>query len=189
MEIINHWYVHMILEGREIRCLHNVHLCTSDGLTLGQDGDCSLCHLLLLHNRRDLWAPAVWTHPDKMTCLVGLFRCMEQPPVKVRKQMLPQIRSASQPAPLWFCCAIHYTVVWQTRTETAVFPHVFLIFKRSVNLLPGYTWYHLHWQKVWRLWHLDFLWVAGWPCRTLLAWAPGEFWQTGRCTHRLEKQI
>lgn len=117
-------YAHGLRRQRGIRCLHNVHLCTSDGLAFGQDGDCSLCHLLLLHHRRDLWAPAVRAHPDKMTCLVGLFRCVEQPPAKVRKQMLPWIRPASQPTPLWYCCAIDYTVVWWNHTETAAFPHV-----------------------------------------------------------------
>lgn len=90
------------------------HLSTFDGLALGQDGDCSLCHLLLMHNRRDLGAPAVWAHPDEMTRLVCLFSSVEQPPVKVRKQMLPWIRSVP---------TAHYTVCWQSLCEAAVFRH------------------------------------------------------------------
>lgn len=76
---------------------------TSDGLALGQDGDRSLRHLLLVHHRRDLWAPAVRAHPDEMTCLVGLFGCVEEPPAKEGgNRCSPRIRSASGAATLWF---------------------------------------------------------------------------------------
>ena len=77
MKRIFQWNMHKLLLYRDIWYMHSALLCTFDGLPLGQDGDCSLCHLLLVHNRRDLWAPAVWAHPDEMTCLVGLFSCME----------------------------------------------------------------------------------------------------------------
>lgn len=123
--------------------MHNAHLRTFNGLPLGQDGDCSLCHLLLLHNRRDLWAPAVRTHPDEMTRLVGLFCCMEQPPAKVRKQMLSWIRSASQPAPLWFWFAISNKVVWLTKNNMTAFTGTcfvycsqgFLLFREKLHYL------------------------------------------------------
>lgn len=111
---------------KETRCMHRALLYTFNGLPLGEDGNSSLCHLLLVHNRRDLWAPAVGAHPDEMTCLVGLFSCMQQPPAKVKEQMLRLIRSASLPAPLWFCFfhKIHYSVVGQSWTEMTVLAHV-----------------------------------------------------------------
>lgn len=85
-----------------IGCMHRTLLCTFDGLSLGQDGDCALCHLLLVHNWRDLWAPAVWANPDEMTCLVGLFSSVEKPSAKMKKQKLAWIRSASRPVQPWF---------------------------------------------------------------------------------------
>lgn len=46
--------MHMVLLNTDILRMHNALLCTFDGLPLGQDSDGSLCHLLLVHNRRDL---------------------------------------------------------------------------------------------------------------------------------------
>lgn len=70
-------------------------VCTFDGLTLGQNGDCPLRHLLLVYYRGDLWAPAVRAHPDEMTRLVGLFSRMEEPPAKKRENRCSaRIRSA-----------------------------------------------------------------------------------------------
>lgn len=85
MKRISWWKTHTVPFHRDSRCKHNALLCTFDGLALGQDGDCSLCHLLLVHNRWDLWAPAVRTHPDEMTRLVGLFSCVKEPPAMVKK--------------------------------------------------------------------------------------------------------
>lgn len=96
-----------------------------------------------------------------------------------------------------FCNSLHSGLA-ELKTETAMF-HMFpcdlllqtcfsYLQSSVTELLPGLTWYHLRWQKVWRLLHLGFLLIAGWCCQTLFAWAPWESWQIGRCIHPLNTQ-
>lgn len=181
MKRIFRWKMHTVPFHRDSLCKHNALLCTFDGLALGQDGDCSLCHLLLVHNRRDLWAPAVRTHPDKMTGLVGLFSCVKEPPAKVKKQMLPRIRSAFWPA------LILSGNLLKSWTETAVLPPASVLSSKGCYI-AGLTWYRPRWRKVWLLLRLGFLEVAEWPCQTLAAWAHGESWRTVRYTGLLKTQ-
>lgn len=50
---------------------------TINGCSFGKDGDGSLGHSLLANHGGDFGPPAVWTHPQEVTCLVAPFGCIQ----------------------------------------------------------------------------------------------------------------
>lgn len=124
--------------------------CTSDSLALGQDGDGSLCHLLLVHNRRDLGAPAVRTHPDEMTCLVSLFSSMEQSPAKGEETdvAMDKVGIPTSPTLILFCNSLHTSLAeldWNDCVQTrlcafccgGVFFRIFKLLSRTPYLISS----------------------------------------------------
>lgn len=99
---------------------------TFDGLSFGQDGDGAFCHLFLVQNWGDFGAPAVWTHPNEMTCLIGLLCCLKEPPLRQKGRVRPH--NAAPSLSCVFIC-IHIYSIAHTVTYCITSERLFLLNK------------------------------------------------------------